>query len=75
MQVDDGVDPVLCTQVDCAVEVLQALLLEHAGRHVVLEVPVVDGEADAVEPERGEEGRVGVGEEVLEELGCEHVAS
>jgi hypothetical protein len=41
MQVDDGVDAVLGTQVDDAVEVLEARFLEFARVHVVLEVAVV----------------------------------
>ena len=69
VHVDDGVDAMPGARGDRAVEVLEAARLEHARARIVLEVPVVDGDADAVEAEGLEEGGVGVGEEVLEELG------
>lgn len=42
VQVDDGVDAVLGTEVDHAVQVLQALALENTGVYVILKVTVVD---------------------------------
>lgn len=52
----------------CPIEVLEAARLEHPRVHVILEMPVVDRDADAVESERLEEYRVGLCEEVLQEL-------
>ena len=68
MHVDDGVDALVGAEADDAVEVGEPLGFEHPGCHVVFKVPVVDGDADAVEAERLEELCVGLGEEVLEEL-------
>lgn len=42
MQVDDGVDLVLGAQINHAVEVLEARLLDNSWVQVVLEVPIVD---------------------------------
>jgi hypothetical protein len=68
MQVNDSVDAILGAEVNDAVKMLQPLLLEDTGVHVVFKVAVVDGEANAIEPKRSEELGILLGEEVLEEL-------
>ena len=68
VHIEDGVDAVLRAGGDDAVEVREALGLEHARVEVVLEVAVADRDADAVQAERFEERRVGLGEKVLEKL-------
>jgi hypothetical protein len=60
-------------EIDDPVEVLEPALLEHARRHVVLEVPVIEPEPQAVEPHAREEARVVGAEEVLEEAVEEEV--
>lgn len=54
--------------IDDSVEVLQALLLEDSGVHVVFEVSVVDRQTDAVQAKRCEAFSILFGEEVVEEL-------
>lgn len=68
MHINDGIDPVLCACRDGTIEVLETLRLQHARIHVILEVTVVDRDADTVEAERFEECRIWLGEEVLKEL-------
>ena len=51
-----------------SVEVLQALLLEDSGVHVVFEVSVVDRQTDAVQAKGCEAFSILFGEEVVEEL-------
>nr|WP_234314546.1 hypothetical protein [Streptomyces sp. NRRL F-5135] len=67
VQVDDGVDAVPCAQIDHSVELCEALLadLERAG--VVLEVAVVDRQAQAVDVLGGEQRGVGLVEEGRQE--------
>ena len=80
VQVDDGPQAVAGAQLDRPVEVAEAGLVDHEGRAVVLQVAVVDGQPDQVEPERGEPGGVLLveerGQELLEQqltaLGAEH---
>lgn len=69
VHVDDGVQPRGGAGVDDAVDEPETLGLDaRRGVSVVEEVPVVDGDADAVEAQRREELGVGWREEVLEEL-------
>src|SRR5438309_1950551 len=60
-------------EIDDVVEVLEAAFLQHARRHVVLEVSVVEPEPQAVEPKPREEARVVGAKEVLEEAVEEEV--
>lgn len=68
MHIENRIDALLRAQIDDTVEMLEPLLLQHARVVVVLEVAVVDGDADAVQAELVVELGVGRGEEVLEEL-------
>ena len=52
--------------VDRAVEVFETLLLQLEGAHVVFEVAVVDRQPHQVEPQRADERRISLGEEVLQ---------
>jgi hypothetical protein len=47
---------------------LEPSLFQHPGIHVVLEVSVVERQANAVQLQAGEEGGVGLGEVILEPL-------
>jgi hypothetical protein len=66
VQIDDRVEPMPRTALDRAVEEQEPALVELEGSRVVLEVAVVDGEPDRVEPERGDERGIGVGKEHVE---------
>ena len=52
-----------------SVEVLEAAGLEHPRIHVILEMSVVEGDADAIEAERLEELGIGIHKEVFEMSG------
>lgn len=81
MDIEDGVDFVPGTlssleqlkaiawlstyELNNSVHVLEALLLDLEGLHVILEVMVVQRQAQAVKAQRGEELSVLFGEEVL----------
>jgi hypothetical protein len=49
VQVEDGVDVVPGAGLDRSVQVLEPLLLDHEGVHVVLEVSVVEGQPQQVQ--------------------------
>lgn len=68
MHVKNGVDTVLGTRGNGAIEMFEAFRLEHAGIHVVFEVAVADCDADAIETKRFEERGIWFSEEVFEEL-------
>ena len=68
MQVEDRVDAVLGTDVNNAVEMLEALGFQDSWVHVILEMAVIERNADAVESKGLEEGGIFVLEKVLEEL-------
>ena len=84
VEVEDGVDALLGTEVDDAVEVLEAFRLEHAWVHVIwgtndwqgdpgstflpIKMPVVERQADTVQSEAFEELGVLLLEEILQKL-------
>src|SRR5215211_5152541 len=67
VQVDYRVDSMRRAQVYYPIQVPEAIFLYLEGPHVVLEVPVVHGEPEQVQPKGGDESRVTLREEVLEE--------
>jgi hypothetical protein len=66
MQIQDGINPLLRTQLNDAVQVLKPLRLEHPRVHIVLEVSVVERDAETVQAEGFVELGVGFGEEVVQ---------
>ena len=73
VHVEDGVDLVGGAEVDDAVEVFEAGLLEDAGVHVVFEMAIVERQAQGVEAEGFEEFRIRLREEVVQEAVEEEV--
>src|SRR5436305_11980115 len=67
MQVDNGVDLLLSAQVDDSIQVLEAFFFDDKGLHVGLEVPVVDGEPQQVQAERGNILSIILSEEIFQE--------
>ena len=65
-----SIDPFLGTDVNNAVEMLEARLLEDARVEVILKVAVVDRDANAIESKRLVEFSVSFGEEIFQELGA-----
>jgi hypothetical protein len=55
-------------QVNDSVQVLEALLLKHAGIHVIFEMSVIEWDTNAIELQAREESRIGFGEEVFKPL-------
>jgi hypothetical protein len=51
-----------------SVQVLEALLLEHARVHVIFKMSVVERYTNAIELQAGEESRICFGEEVFKPL-------
>ncbi len=68
VHVQDCVDAVLRTSSYDPVEMPEPFGFEDARSEVILEVPVVDRYANAVQPQRLEESSIGLGEEVFQEL-------
>ena len=68
MHVQNGINTVFGACGNGAVEMLEALRLENAWVHVVLEMAVADCDTNAIEPERFEECSVRFSKEILEEL-------
>ena len=68
MHVQNGINTVFGACGNGAVEMLEALRLENAWLHVVLEMAVADRDADTVQAERLEERGIWLGKEVFEEL-------
>lgn len=68
MKVENSVNAVFSANVDNAVEVLEAGLLEDPWVHVVFEMPVIEGDTDAVQSKRFEELGIVFLEEIFEEL-------
>lgn len=68
MKINDCVDSLRGAEVDGSVKPFEAFGLEDSGVHVILEMAVVDGDSDAVEPQRLVELCVFLGEEVFEIL-------
>jgi hypothetical protein len=67
VQVDDRVEAFVGTQLHGPVEVSEALLADRGGCIVVLEMPVVDRDADRVHAQAAQERRIVPLEEDLEE--------
>lgn len=68
MHINNGVYLVLCTCLDDTVEMTEPLCLEYTGIVVIFEMSVAHSYADAIQPERLEEGGIGLRKEVFEKL-------
>ena len=73
VEVDHGVDAIASARVDHPVQVAKAVRLDLERTVVVLEVPVVDGQPDAVQARVGEQADIGLGEERGQQPLEEHV--
>jgi hypothetical protein len=67
VQVEDRVDAVPSAQVDDPIKMLEARLLDLEGRHVVLEMMVVDRQPQQVQAKRLDEARVVGAEKIFQE--------
>lgn len=68
VEIKNGVNAVLGTNVDYSIEVFEAFGLQNSRVQIVFKVTVVECNANAVQPEFLEEGCIGVSEEIFEEL-------
>jgi len=65
VHIKDCVDPMLCTDVYYAIEVLEPLGLQDAWVHIILEVLVINGDPNAIQSEGLEEHSIILLEEVF----------
>jgi hypothetical protein len=68
VHVEDSVDSVGGARADNAVELDEAGGFEDERVYRILEVPIVERDADAVQAKGFEEGGVGISEEILKKL-------
>lgn len=68
MHIQNRIYPLLCAEVHNPIQPLETFRFQHPWVHVVFEMSVVEGHADAIESEGFVEFGIGGGEEVFEEL-------
>lgn len=69
MKVDDRVNPMLRTSIDDAIKMLEALSFKDSRTIVILEMPIIYCNANAIQAQRFEKFCVFLAEEILEKLG------